>query len=94
MHRQGREPLQQLPANSAAPVLRADEKILQVDPRAAQERRKIVEEQGKADRLRLHAGEHDFGVRTRPEQGCPQSLFTCDDLIFQMLVLSELADEL
>ena len=52
-----------------------------------------MEEEREADRLAVEAGEHDFGVRPRPEQALPQVPPVATTSCCEVLVFGQLADE-
>src|SRR5262249_9533606 len=89
-----RKPCQQLAADSQPPRLGTHEQVLEVDSRPSQKSREVVEEQREPHGLAPGTCEHDFGVRTPPEQRLAQPGFGSDDFVLQMLILRQIANEL
>src|SRR5262249_24320947 len=89
-----RQPRQQ-PATDAVPArLGTDIKVFEVDRGTAEESREGVEEQREPDRLTTHAGQHDLGIRAGAKQGGAEPFFRGDDLVLEVLIAGEIADEL
>jgi hypothetical protein len=79
---------------ASAAVFRQDKKILEVEARLAEEGGKIVEEEGETDRLTGAFGNDGFGDPAAAEEGISQGCLGCDDLMGELFVGRELANEL
>ena len=93
LEREAREVLQQLAADASPAVLVAHEEILEVQPRAAEERGVVRKEQREADGVSIVLREDDFSHGPRTKQRRPQPVLRGDHLVFQLLVDRQLADE-
>jgi hypothetical protein len=81
-------------SRASAAVLRQDKKILEGEARVAEAGGKIVEEKGETDRLTGTFGNDGFGDPAAAEEGVSQGCLGCDDLMGELVVGRELANEL
>jgi len=72
---------------------RSDKEVLEVDTGTAEKGREVVEEEGKARGLSFVRGDHDLGHPTLAEERLPELVLIGDDLVRQVFVVDELADE-
>ena len=81
-------------SRASAAVFRQDKKILEGEARVAEAGGKIVEEKGETDRLTGTFGNDGFGDPAAAEEGVSQGCLGCDDLMGELVVGRELANEL
>src|SRR5581483_8223456 len=91
--REPRELGQERTAVSAPAALGLHEEVFEVDAGPAEERREVVEEQREAGRVVLVGGDENLRVRTGAEEVLAQRAFVEHDVIRQLLVLGEAANE-
>ena len=91
--RDPRERREQRAADAVAARRGAHEQILEVEAGLGEERRVALEEQREPDRRAGELGDQDLGGGAHAEQRRAQRGLVGDDLVRQLLVLGELADE-
>jgi hypothetical protein len=92
-NRQPRQMAQQLPADSSATHLFQHVEVLEVNARAAHERRKRREEEGEPHGLSVQLGEHHFRVGVRAEQILADGVVGGNDMVLELLVPGKEPDE-
>ena len=80
-------------ADATTAPLGDHEEILEIQTRAAKERREVVKEEREADDGLAGVREDDFGGRTVAEQPGAQALFRRHDFIGHALVVGECLDQ-
>ena len=93
LHGDGGQPLEQGQAVALAPVLRADEQILQVYAAAAQEGGEVVEIEGEAHRLVPLLGDEDLCTVAFKDPG-PEGVLVGHHLVPELFVLGQVQNEL
>src|SRR5260370_20355195 len=94
LDRQARELFEERPSDAPTAMLRGHEEVVEVDPGLRQERREVVKEEGEPDRRAILVCDQRLRVVVRSEEIGRQPLLGHGDLVLQLLVAGQAADQL
>src|SRR5260370_29390660 len=94
LDRQARELFEERPSDAPTAMLRGHEEVLEVDPGLRQERREVVKEEGEPDGRAILVCDQRLRVVVLSEEIGRQPLLGHGDLVLQLLVAGQAADQL